>query len=83
MAGTARPASLALRRLTIRGEAVMDEAAAEGRLLLAEHDDAIIRSYAAAGLLSAVLDELRAGVPKQVAAETLKDALAELEALPS
>lgn len=77
------PDSMTLRRLTIRGEAAMESAEAEGRLLLSEHDDVILRSYAAAGLLAAVMDELKSGVPKQVATETLKEALAELEALPS
>lgn len=83
MAAGERPSSLALRRLTIRGEEVLEEAAAEARLLLRGHDDPVIRSYAAAGLLAAVLDELNSGVPRMVAAETLKEALAELEALPS
>ncbi|WP_156395995.1 hypothetical protein [Bosea sp. Leaf344] len=46
-------------------------------------DDPVIRSCAAAGLLAAVLDALNSGVPRIVAAETSKEAPAELEALPS
>lgn len=46
-------------------------------------DNPVIRSCAAAGLLAAILDALNSGVPRMVAAETSKEAPAELEGLAS
>jgi hypothetical protein len=72
-----------LRQLTMAGERAMSSVEAEGRVLLDGFPDDLLRSYAAAGLLAAALDELTSGVSREVAIEMLKDALLALEALPS
>ncbi|MEZ2410681.1 hypothetical protein AB6806_28200 [Bosea sp. RCC_152_1] len=71
------------RAITIAGEQAMSIVEAEGRILLDGYADDLIRSYAAAGLLTAALDELTSGISREVAIETLKGALLTLEALPS
>jgi hypothetical protein len=75
--------NVSLRQLTIAGEEAMILAEAEARALLDGHSNAIVRSYAAAGLLTAALDELTADVPREVAIEALKQALLTLDGLPS
>lgn len=75
--------SPSLRARTIAGERAMSVVEAEGRVLIGSYTDALIRSYAATGLLSAALEELTSDIPREVAIETLKGALLTLEALPS
>jgi hypothetical protein len=75
--------NVSLRQLTIVGEEAMILAEEEARALLDGYSNAIVRSYAAAGLLTAALDELTADVPRAVAIEALKQALLTLDALPS
>jgi hypothetical protein len=71
---TEHPA-LSLRKLTVAGERAMSLAEMEGKILLDAYPDGVVRAYAAAGLLAAVLDELNSGAPREVAIETLKQAL--------
>jgi hypothetical protein len=77
------PKGPALRELTIVGERAMLRAEEEGRLLLSEYPDEVVRSYAASGLLMAALDELQTGVARDSAADTLRDALLSLGGMPS
>lgn len=77
------PKGSALRELTIVGERAMLRAEEEGRLLLSEYPDDVVRSYAASGLLMAALDELQTGVARDSATETLRNALLSLRGMPS
>lgn len=64
-----------LRQRTVLGERAMREAEEEGLVLIDTHADEIVRGYVATGLLSAALTELRSGVPRETAVQTLREVL--------
>jgi fructoselysine-6-P-deglycase FrlB-like protein len=74
---------MSIRALTITGEAAMDKAALDARAILDDHENEIIRSYAATGILMVALAEVTSGVAKECAIETLRGMLQELGGLPS
>jgi hypothetical protein len=72
-----------LRKLTIAGERAMAEAEEEARAILDEHENEILRSYAASGLLLAALDALKGAAARENAAQSLRAALLAMDEMPS
>lgn len=71
---------MTIRALTIAGEAAMERAGLDARAIIEAHDDEVVRSYAATGLLMVAMAEIVTGLARDNAVEALSEMLRELGA---